>query len=107
MAYPKGKPRPIGAGRTKGVPNKTTIEFKAALNALLEHAAPQMLEWLNRVAKESPEKALDTVGKLAEYIHPKLARSEQQHTGPDGGPIQHNHAVTVEDKEILDWFKGN
>lgn len=69
-------------GRKAGVPNKSTIEFKEALNNLLNFAAPKMVGWLERVAETEPQKALDMVSKLAEYVHPKLARSEM--TGKDG-----------------------
>ena len=30
MAYPKGKPRPLGAGRKKGTPNKATKTIREA-----------------------------------------------------------------------------
>lgn len=64
------------AGKQKGQINKATGQFKAALNNLLEEAAPQMLEWLDRIALTDPAKALDMVSRLAEYIYPKLARTE-------------------------------
>lgn len=73
-------------GRPKGTPNKTTLVFKEALNNLLELAAPQMVEWLERVAKDDPAKALDQIGKLAEYVHPKLGRTEVQPLDRNGNP---------------------
>lgn len=69
--FEKGK-----GGRPKGAQNKTTIEFKQAVNNLLNHAAPKMVAWLDKIATEDPGRALDLVGKIAEYAHPKLARSE-------------------------------
>ena len=96
---PKQKLRGIaaigaGPGRPKGLPNKATVEFKAAVNNLLNFAAPEMVGWLKSVAdglpehdiKPNPEKALDLTAKLAEYAAPKLARTEV--TGPEGGPVQ-------------------
>lgn len=68
-------------GRPKGIPNKATSEFKEHLNRLLEESAPQMQEWLKQIAAESPEKAFDILSKFAEYIHPKLSRSELKHEG--------------------------
>lgn len=68
-------------GRPKGIPNKTTVEFKEHLNKLLEESAPKMLEWLDEVAKESPKDAFDILSKFAEYIHPKLSRQELKHEG--------------------------
>lgn len=69
------------AGKPKGASNRTTIEFKEAVNNLLNHATPNMIKWLDKVAEDSPEKALDTVAKLAEYVAPKLSRQDQHHHG--------------------------
>ena len=66
-----------GPGRPKGAENRTTIEFREALNDVLEFSAPQIREWLMMVAAEDPAKALDLITKLAEYCYPKLARQEQ------------------------------
>lgn len=70
-----------GAGRPKGVQNKVTAEFKVALNNLLELSAPKMADWLEQVAQTDPGKALDQLGRLAEYVHPKLARTETKIEG--------------------------
>jgi len=97
MKFEKGKsgnPR----GKPKGTISKTTTEFKEALNNLLKCAAPEMTNWLKAVANTDPAKALDLVAKLAEYIHPKLGRTE--HTGRDGGAIE-TKDVTKTDAEIL------
>jgi predicted transcriptional regulator len=71
--FEKGKKT---AGRPKGRQNNTTIEFKQAVNNLLNVAAPKMIAWLEKIAATDPARALDLVGKLAEYAHPKLARTE-------------------------------
>ena len=68
------------AGKPKGAVNKTTTEFKQALNMLLEHAAPKMIEWLDRIAVDDPNRALDHVGRLAEYVYPKLQRTDNTNT---------------------------
>lgn len=70
----KGKKSNNPNGRPKGKPNKRTAEFKEAINNLLQYAAPQMVEWLSQI--EDPSKRLDTIGKLAEFAYPKLARTE-------------------------------
>jgi hypothetical protein len=77
---PRGAPKgnKYAKGRPKGVPNQTTMQFKEALNNLLEQAAPEMLKWLNRVAEEDAGKALDLTSKLAEYVYPKLGRTESK-----------------------------
>jgi hypothetical protein len=83
-------------GRVAGTPNKITKEFREAVNQLLEINAENYSLWLGQVANGMPEhdikpdpgKALDLIGKLAEYAAPKLARVE--HTGKNDGPIQIN-----------------
>lgn len=71
-------------GRTAGTPNKTTREFRETVNALLRDNADNVGAWLTKVAegdadsgiKPDPYKALDIIGRLAEYATPKLARTE-------------------------------
>lgn len=81
---------PIGpknpAGRPKGAQNKATIEIKEAFRNLIELNTPNMIGWLERVAAENPAKALELCGSLAEFIVPKLARTE--HTGDKDNPVR-------------------
>lgn len=79
---------PAGPGRPKGSSNKSTIEFKEAVTNLLNHAAPQMVKWLDMVAAEDPNKALDHVGKLAEFVQAKLSRSDST--------VEHKGGITIE-----------
>jgi len=84
MAFPKGKKNP-NAGRPAGAVNKQTLEFKEAVNNLLQYAMPEMVGWLSEIAKESPEKALELIHKYAQFAYPMLARQEV--TGRDGDAI--------------------
>lgn len=97
-------------GRRPGSPNKATKEFRDTVTRLLSDNAENVAIWLAQVAEgvpeildasgnvavkgvpAAPEKALDLLAKLAEYAAPKLNRTE--HTGSDGGPIDHNLSVT-------------
>lgn len=63
-------------GRVAGTPNKATQEARAVIAKVAEATAPKIQGWLNKVAAESPEKALDLFLKLLEYHVPKLARTE-------------------------------
>lgn len=84
MAAKKGtRPPNAGKGRKKGVPNKVTREFKATVKALLEDNSENVARWLALVAegdgadvKADPGKALDIMARLAEYVTPKLSRSD-------------------------------
>ena len=76
--------QPVPGGRPKGVPNKATMQFKEALNNLLEHSAPSMIEWLGQI--DDPAKRFDILSKFAEYIYPKLGRTEVQPLNSEGKP---------------------
>jgi hypothetical protein len=73
-----------GKGRPKGSPNKVTREFRETVRKLLDDNAENVGRWLSLVAegdgsengKPDPGKALDLLGKLAEYAAPKLNRTE-------------------------------
>ena len=75
----KGTP---GPGRPAGRPNNATATVRAAFERLVESNAPAMQEWLQQVAKNDPGEALALMAKLAEFIVPKLSRSELR--GADG-----------------------
>jgi hypothetical protein len=64
------------AGSRKGIPNKTTQEIRNAFQLLLENNLDNMKVWLSDVAAEDPERALEIMLKMAEYIVPKLSRTE-------------------------------
>jgi hypothetical protein len=80
----KGKPKgsPKTGGRTAGVPNKVTQEFRETVRQLLEANKDNVSIWLTQVAsgtedaKPDPKGALDMITKLAEFAAPKLARTE-------------------------------
>ena len=77
MPAPKGTiPPNAGKGRKAGVPNRATAEVRAAFQRLVEENADNMRSWLAAVAEEDPAKALDLMAKLAEYVIPRLSRSE-------------------------------
>jgi hypothetical protein len=74
-----------GPGRPKGVPNRSTAAVREAIARMAEDNAGRFAEWLEKVAKESPEKACDIYLKAIEYHIPKLARTEV--TGAENGPL--------------------
>lgn len=84
MAFEKGKKKT--GGKKAGTPNKSTIEFKEAVNNLIQFATPQMVTWLGRIAEEDPNKALDHVFKFAQFGYPLLSRTAL--TNPDGDALE-------------------
>jgi hypothetical protein len=87
--------RKTGGGSRKGRPNKATADVREALRRLIEGNAANLESWLKRVARKNPGKALEVVGKLAEFVVPKLARTEV--SGPNGQPIAvQRHELTDE-----------
>lgn len=96
-----GNPR--RAGRKKGVPNRTTVEFRETVQRLLDDNRDNVGKWLKQVAEGTPAKydrkgncvmparladpgmALQRLGYLADYAAPKLSRQEQ--VGEGGGPL--------------------
>ena len=75
-------------GRPKGKPNKTTAEIRDAYQRLVEENLTNMTLWLADVAADNPEKAMDLMLKLSEYMIPKLARQEV--TGAEGKDLFKN-----------------
>ena len=65
-----------GKGRLKGVPNAVTKTAREIFQAFVECNALKLQELFDRVAKKSPAKALSIYAKLAEFVIPKLQRTE-------------------------------
>ena len=75
-------------GRPKGVENRNTREIREAYQRLVESNLENMSLWIADIASENPEKAMDTMIKLSEYVIPKLARQEL--VGNDGSDLFKN-----------------
>lgn len=69
MAWPKGTPRPPGAGRKAGTPNASTqsLEEICAKHGVNVFEAMVMLA----VAELDPDKKYDKLEKLAPYLYAK------------------------------------
>lgn len=67
-------------GRSKGTPNRITVPMREAFNTLLENNLDKMQDWLDRVAKDDPAKALEIMHKYSDFFLPKLTRTEIRDT---------------------------
>lgn len=83
-------------GRPAGIPNKATVQFKEALNNLLDTAAPDMVKWLGEI--DDPFKRFDVLSRFSEYIYPKLQRTELKN--PDGEEFK-VRTTNESDQEII------
>lgn len=85
MAWPKGKPRPAGAGRKKGEPNKSTAEIKA----LAHQYCPQAVQTLVSIMTSSESEA-NRIAAAKELMDRGIGKSVQtvEHSGPEGGDIR-------------------
>ena len=72
------------SGRPKGTPNKIVVteRIREAFALLLENNVSELEDWLGRLAKKSPERALEMYVKISERFVPMLSRTEI--TGKDG-----------------------
>ena len=83
-----GPNKPKTGGRKPGVPNKVTREFRETVTRLLEDNAENVARWLEKVAADDPDKALQRLAQLAEFAAPKLSRSEvKAEVENKGGPV--------------------
>ena len=76
------KPGERRGGRQKGTPNKVTAGARALIVEFMDNNMDNAQELFDRLSKKNPGKALDILQRMAEYVAPKLGRTE--HTVPPG-----------------------
>ena len=84
MAWPKGKPRPPGAGRQAGTPNKVTAEVKEWARRILED--PDVQGMMLRTMRTFPT----NVGLLIVLMHYAYGKPKEsvELSGPEKKPMQ-------------------
>lgn len=82
MAWPKGKPRPEGAGRKKGTPNRSSLSLEEKCAARGIDVFELLLEY---VIEECPrELRFKAIQELCSYLYPK--RKAIEHSGEISNP---------------------
>lgn len=82
-------------GRPKGVPNKSTEAIKMVMAEFVGKNMDDMQGLFNEIRANNPQKAFDILLAAAEYVVPKLARTEQQALDKNGNPAD-QPAIKVE-----------
>ena len=93
----KHKFQPGNNGRPKGAPNKVTMETREAFKRLVEANHDNLTTWLEQVATDDPKAALDIIVKLAEFVTPKLQRTEAVHAISTNKEINLKELVAFDD----------
>jgi hypothetical protein len=93
---PPGAPPPKRkGGRPKGSVNKVTARVRNMVADVLDSKAPEIIDWISRVALYEPAQAARLYLDLMEFAVPKLARTEL--TAEVRGKL--GHYVAVETRE--------
>lgn len=72
-------------GRKHGSVGRATKTNREAITYALEHTRDDLVKWLVACGKRSPKKAIDAWVALAEFVMPKLQRTE--HVGENPNPV--------------------
>lgn len=107
MPFQKGRQKT--GGKKKGSSNKATRDIKEAYRMLIEDNLPNITIWLNKIAEKNPAQALNILVDLSEYIIPKLARSQVEHSNPDGTMKQEPTIIVTSNesmKELKELING-
>jgi len=59
------------AGRPKGTKDRVSMQVQEAFAFLVADNLPKFQKWIDKVAEEKPEKAVELMLKIAEYVIPK------------------------------------
>lgn len=82
------RPPAAGIGRKKGVPNKITREVREVLRLAIDGCSDDVAAALKQLITDDPAQGLRCYAMLAEFVIPKLGRTEV--IGDGGGPVQIN-----------------
>lgn len=71
-------------GRQVGTPNKADAEIRDNFCTFLHYASPKIVKLWDTLLEENPKQALDAIKDFAEFVLPKLARTDSRLVDGDG-----------------------
>ncbi|MBT3384398.1 MAG: hypothetical protein HN778_03020 [Prolixibacteraceae bacterium] len=87
-------------GRELGTPNKLTCEIREVYQKLIENNFSNVENWLKIVSKENPDKALNFIIRLSEFVVPKLQSTTLSNS------IDFESLTDVELKSLIERIKN-
>ena len=82
MGAPKGRPKPAGSGRQKGINNKQTIQLLEQLEQLGVDLPKEAVTALREI--DDPKDRFDCIEKLMRYVYPQKKSVDHVMTDSDG-----------------------
>lgn len=68
-------------GRPKGSKNRADEAIRAQFEFFVRNASEDIQDLFQQLKAENPKQALDAIKDYAEFVLPKLARTELNHSG--------------------------
>jgi len=82
-------------GRKKGSKNRIDNEIREEFAIFLRYASPKIQGLWEQLIDENPKEALNVIKDYAEFVLPKLARTDIQHLDEDGNKANASLEVRI------------
>jgi hypothetical protein len=98
-------------GRQKGTKNRIDAEIREEFAIFLKYASPKITGLWEQLLEENPKEALNVIKDYAEFVLPKLQRTEQRFVDEDGEDrdldVTHNVLGILTDEQLRQLTKNN
>ena len=73
-------------GRPRGSKNRADAVLRAQFEMFLTYASQDIKDLFDKIKDDNPKQALDAIKDFAEFVLPKLQRTENQNLDKEGNP---------------------